>query len=69
MTTPAAEHLFTGRYNTDRKLPEKEQSAAFNNAVAQLIFSAPWFRKDIQTAVSFLMKWSIIPNYYDWWKL
>ena len=67
--TPAADYLFTVRYNTDRNLLEKEQSKAFNHAVAQLIFSTPWVRKDIHTLVSFLMKRSIIPNYCDWWKL
>ena len=66
VTTPAADHLFTVRYNTYRKLPEKEQSAAFNHAVAQLILSNPWVRKDIQTAVSFLTKISRIPNGCDW---
>ena len=47
VATPAADHLFMVRYNTDRKLLEKERSTAFNHAVAQLIFSAPWVRKDI----------------------
>ena len=51
VATPVVEHLFTVSYNTDRKLLEKERSAAFNHAVAQLIFSAPWVIKDIQTAV------------------
>ena len=39
--TTAADHLFVVRYNTDRKLLEKERSAAFNHAVSQLIFSTP----------------------------
>ena len=69
VATPEADHLFTVRYNTDRKLLEKERSAEFTHAVAQLIFSTPWVRKYIQTAVSFLMKISIIPNDCDWWKL
>ena len=67
--TPATDHLFMVRYNTNRKLLEKERSAAFNHAVSQLIFSTTWVRKDIQIVVSFLMKISRIPNDCDYWKL
>ena len=47
VATPASDHLLMVRYNTDRKLLEKELSTAFNHAVDQLIFSTPWVRKDI----------------------
>ena len=69
VATTAANHLFMVSYNTDRKLLEKERYTAFNHAVAQLIFSAPWVRKDIQIVVSFLMKISRIPNDCNYWKL
>ena len=48
---PEADHLFTVRYNTDRKILDKEQSTSFNHAVLQLIFSTTWVRKNIQTTV------------------
>ena len=67
--TPAEDHLFMVRYNTDRKLLEKERSAAFNHAVSQLIFSTPWVRKDIQTVVAFLMTRARTPDENNWWKL
>ena len=47
VATPVSEHLLVVRYNTDRKLLEKERSTAFNHSVDQLIFSTPWVRKDI----------------------
>jgi hypothetical protein len=67
--TPASEHLFDVRPDKKITLPNEEQARAFHHAVAQLIFASSRSRKDIQTAVSFLMARVNQPDEDDWSKL
>jgi hypothetical protein len=67
--TPASEHLFDVRSNEDRTLLNKEKERAFHYAVAQLLFASSRSRKDIQTAVSFLITRVNYPDEDDWRKL
>jgi hypothetical protein len=65
--TPAGDHLFKVR-DEGRKLNE-EQADAFHHTVYQLLFVANRARRDIQTAVSFLMTRAQAPDEDDWGKL
>jgi hypothetical protein len=53
-TSPASEHLFMIREDTERVLLEEARAIDFHHTVAQLLFACPRARKDIQTAVAFL---------------
>ena len=54
--TPAADHLFKIREDTEKfRIPE-ELAVIFHTTVAQLLFVSQCARRDIQTPVSFLTK-------------
>ena len=66
--TPASDHLFQVRPDTEaRPLPE-EQAHAFHHSTAQLLFLSR-VRRDIQTPVAFLTTRVKRPDDDDWGKL
>ena len=66
--TPAADHLFQIRPDTEsRPLPE-EQARAFHHTTAQLLFLSR-VRRDIQTTIAFLTTRVKRPDEDDWGKL
>jgi hypothetical protein len=67
--TPAADHLFEVRDESERKLLPEEQARAFHHSVAQLLFLSGRARPDIKTAVSFLTTRVKAPDEDDWGKL
>ena len=68
-TSPAGNHLSQVREgDDDRSLPE-DQAVIFHHLVAMLLFMAPRARRDIQTAVAFLMTQVKCPDRDDWGKL
>ena len=67
--TPSAEYLFTVMEDANRKPLDKDQAITFHNSVAQLIFTTPHVRKDIQTAVAFLTTKLRSPDEGNWRKL
>ena len=54
LATPAEEHLLKVREDSNRKLLEGDRANTFHHSVAQLLFTIPCGRKDIQTAVALL---------------
>ena len=52
--TPAADHLFTVRDESEAEYLPEEQAGKFHSIVAKLLFMSMRARRDIQTAVSFL---------------
>ena len=52
--TPASDHLFEVRDESDRVTLDDKRYRAFHRSVAQLMFACTQCRKDIQTAVAFL---------------
>ena len=66
-TTPAGDCLFKVR--DDGKKLNEEQAEVFHHTVYQLLFPANQARKDIQTAVSFLVTHVRDPDEDDWKKL
>ena len=52
--TPAADHLFTVRDESEAEYLPEEQAGKFHNIVAKLLFMLMRARRDIQTTVSFL---------------
>jgi hypothetical protein len=69
VTSPASEHLFMIREDTERVLLEEARAIAFHHTVAQLLFACPLKRKDFQTAVAFLTTRIRRPDEDDWLKL
>jgi hypothetical protein len=67
--TPAVDHLFTIRDEKETRLLEKERALAFHHTVVQLLFMLMRARRDIQTAVAFLMTKVKCPDKDDWGKL
>jgi hypothetical protein len=67
--TPATKHLFTVRYEKEAMPLEEERALGFHHTVAQLLFMATRTRRDIQTAVAFLMTRVKTPDKYNWGKL
>eukprot|EP00804_Cyclotella_cryptica_P021176 CCRYP_001489-RA/>CCRYP_001489-RA protein AED:0.41 eAED:0.35 QI:0/-1/0/1/-1/1/1/0/615 len=72
-STPAADHLFQIRDAEEVAKQEKflseEQARHFHHTVAQLLFLLTQARRDIQTAVAFLMTRVKKPDEDDWGKL
>ena len=66
VTTPAADHLFIVRRDTDRKLLEDDRATAFHISVSQLVFTNPCVSKDIQTSVEFLTT-RVLRTDKDYW--
>ena len=54
-SSPAAEHLYRIREECNQTKLDDKRGTVFHHAVAQLLFICPRSRKDIQTAVSFLV--------------
>ncbi len=67
--TPAADHLFTVRNESEAKFLPEAQAQAFHHTVAQLLFLCKRTQRDIQTAVSFLTTCVKHPDEDDWGKL
>jgi len=67
--TPAGDHLFDVRAESERKLLSEEWAQAFHHAVAQLLFVMIRCRRDLFTAVSFLTTRVKAPDEDDWGKL
>jgi hypothetical protein len=68
-TSPPAEHLFTVRHEIDRKPLEEKRDIAFQNYVAQLLFTTMRSRPDIHTSVAFIAARVWGPGEGDWQKL
>ena len=68
-TTPAANHLFQVREESETKPLPEEQGNIFHHTVAQLLFVTTRVRRDIQTAVAFLTTRVKKPDEDDWGKL
>ncbi len=67
--TPAGDHLFQIREGKEATPLEEERSLAFHHTVAQLLFLATRARRDIQTAVAFLITQVKTPDEDNWGKL
>ena len=67
--TPASDHLFTVRDESELKLLPEEQARAFHHSVAQLLFLSGRARPDIKTPVAFLTTRVKAPDEDDWGKL
>ena len=65
-TTPAAEHLFQVREESEAQVLPEEQATAFHHAVTQLLFLSARARRDIQPVTAFLTTRVKNP---DWGKL
>jgi hypothetical protein len=52
--TPAGDHLFKIRNETESKPLEEERAFAFHHTVVNLLFLATQARRDVQTAVACL---------------
>jgi hypothetical protein len=67
--TPAADHLFTVREESEAKFLPEGQAQAFHHTVGQLLFLCKRTQRDIQMAVSFLTTCIKRPDEDDWGKL
>ena len=67
--TPAADHLFTVRPESEATYLPEEQAICFHRTTAQLLFVAPRSRRDIQLPVAFLTTRVKKPDEDDWEKL
>jgi hypothetical protein len=68
-TSPAADHLFTVRSETEAKPLPEEQAMAFHYATAQLLFLSTRARRDIQPTTAFLTTRVKSPDEDDWGKI
>ena len=68
-SSPAAEHLFKVRKDSERKLLPEEQARHFHNLVDQLLFLSMRAQPDLQKLVSFLTKQVKNPDDDEWGKL
>ncbi len=68
-STPASEHLFQVRDEEQRAKLDEERAQCFHSTVAQLLFVTMRCRRDIQTAVAFLITRVKDPDEDDWVKL
>ena len=66
---PAAEHLYTIREGCKQKKLDKKRRTDFYHVVAQLLFTCPRAKKDIQKATFFLTKRVRDPDEDYWGKL
>ena len=67
--TPAPEHLFDVRPESEAVYLPEEQAICFHRTTAQLLFIAPRSRRDIQLLVAFLTTRVKKPDEDDWGKL
>jgi hypothetical protein len=67
--SPAADHLFTVRDETEAMLLPEEQACAFHHATAQLLFLSARARRDIQPCTAFLTTRVRARDEGDWGKL
>jgi hypothetical protein len=67
--TPAADHLFKIRDESECKLLSEERGRLFHQFVARLLFISTRPRRDIQVAISFLTTRVKKPDEDDWGKL
>ena len=67
--SPAADHLFTVRDETEAMLLPEEQARAFHHATAQVLFLSARARRDIQPCTVFLTTHVRTPDKDDWGKL
>ena len=67
--SPHTDNLFRVREESEARYLPEEQAVAFHRTVAQLLFLCFRARKDIQTAVSFLMSRVQKPDEDDWGKV
>jgi hypothetical protein len=68
-SSPAAEHLFAVRNESEARVLEEERALAFHHMVAQLLFMCTRAQRDIHTAVAFLTTRVKSPDKDDWVKL
>ena len=68
-TSPAADHLFEVRDESEARLLPEEQAMAFHHATAQLLFLSARARRDIQPAIAFLTTRVKAPDEDDWGKV
>ncbi len=66
--SPATDHLFQIRDEKEAKFLDEEKAREFHRVVAQLLFLCNCARKDIQTAVAFLIMRVNKPDEDDWEK-
>ena len=67
-STPAADHLFQIRPESEARVLPEEQARAYHHTTAQLLFLSR-VRRDIQTTVAFLTTRVKRPDEDDWGKL
>ena len=67
--TPALEHLFKVRDETEAEYLSEERAQELHRVTAQLLFLSARARRDIQTAVAFLTTRVKKPDVDDWGKL
>ena len=67
--TPAAEHLFQVRINSEAEFLSEEKSQEFHHITALLLFLSARARCDIQVTVAFLTTRVKKPDTDDWGKL
>ena len=66
---PAATYLFEVRSGKEQVMLEELRVQEFHHFISQLLFTFMICKKDIQTAVAFLMTWVRSPDEDDWKKL
>ena len=64
--TPASDHLFEVRDESEQKLLAEERARAFHHLVAQLLFLSGGAHPDIKTPVTFLTTRVKAPGEDDW---
>ena len=67
--TPAAEHLFQVRNDSEAEILSENKAQEFHHITAQLLFLSVCARRDIQVAIAFLTTRVKKPNIDDWGKL
>ena len=67
--TPAAEHLFQVRNDSEAEYLSEEKAQEFHHITAQLLFLSARSRRDIQVTVAFLTTRVKKPDTDDWGKL
>jgi hypothetical protein len=67
--TPAAEHLFQVRNDSEAEILSEMKAQEFHHITAQLLFLSARARRDIQVAVAFLTTRVKKPDTDDWGKL
>ncbi len=68
-TSPAGDRLFDIRDEKNARPLEEDRAMAFHHTTLQLLFMATRSRRDIQTALAFLMTRVKNPDEDDWGKL